>query len=86
MSIRYRGFEKSDLEVILKRLVEQKHEPVASVTFNGETTVFRSPAAIEEGIRELEAEIQRIEDVAAGKTRRRSWVFNPGVKSGKGYL
>lgn len=86
MSIRFRSFSDEKLQSFLDQLVEQQTSGVASVSYNGETTTFSSPANIERAILSIETELDRREAAAAGKTRRRSWVFNPGVMSGKGYL
>ncbi len=85
--IRYRGFgtDQQILELI-HSLVVQKASGRAVVDFNGTRLEFNSPAQIELTIQDLEKEIARREAVAAGKTKRRSWIFNPDLPSGGGYL
>jgi hypothetical protein len=85
-SIRYRNNTDAELMAVVEKLVAQKHTGHASLDFNGQTIAFNSPALIEEMIRELEGEIATREAKAAGKTKRRSWLFNPALPGGKGYL
>ncbi len=84
MLIRFRSLSDADLEAMLASLVEQQHSGVASVSQNGESITFSTPEKIERAIQRLEAEIQRREDVAAGITRRKSWVSYP--TGSKGWL
>lgn len=85
-SIRFRSIEDANLQQIIDQLVAQKHTGHASVDFNGQAVSFNSPGAIEQMIRDLEAEVVKREDAMAGRTKRRTWLHNPTLTSGKGYL
>ncbi len=82
MAIRYRNLDDGRLGEILDELVEGQLSGVASITQNGETVTFRGPAEIERQIVAVEREIQRREDLAAGITRRRSFVSYPRTSKG----
>lgn len=85
-SIRYRAVEDTELATTITKLNAQKWSGRATVDFNGSRIDFNSPRMIEEMIVELENEIARREALAAGKTKRRSWLFTPSMPDGKGYL
>jgi len=74
----------ADLSAALEALVEGQISGVASVSQNGETVTFRGPSEIERQIKMIEAEIQRLDDIAAGVTRRKSWVTY--ASGGKGWV
>jgi dihydrodipicolinate synthase/N-acetylneuraminate lyase len=82
MTIRYRNFDDERLQEVMDDLVEGQISGVASITQNGETITFRGPAEIEKQIQAVEKEIQRREDVAAGITRKRSYVSYPRTSKG----
>ncbi|WP_265499564.1 hypothetical protein [Paracoccus beibuensis] len=70
MAIRYSAFDDAKLHAWLEQLVEQQHSGVASVSYNGETTVFSSPANIEAAISGVEKELARRWARRAAKARR----------------
>lgn len=82
MAIRYRNFDDARLDEVMDDLVEGQISGVASVTQNGETITFRGPSEIEKQIQSVEREIQRREDLAAGVTRKRSYVSYPKTSKG----
>ena len=85
-SIRYRSLDDAQLQATIDRLVAQKHSGRASVDLNGQSVSFTSPAAIERMIQDLEGEVMKREAAASGQTTRRTWLHNPTLTSGKGYL
>ena len=70
MSHRYSSFDDAKLRAWLDQLVEQSVSGVASVSYNGETTVFSSIANIESAIVSIERELGRRAARRAGKARR----------------
>lgn len=85
-AIRFRGYSDEELAAIVKSLVAQIGTGRATVAINGNAVSFSSPAQIETMIVAVEREIVAREDAAAGRTKRRSWVFRPNMPDGKGYL
>lgn len=82
MSIRFRGFTKQELETMLTDLVRQQASGIASITINGEATVFSTPEKIEKAVVSLENEIQRLEDIEENRKRSAVNVFYSNGEKG----
>lgn len=84
--IRYSRKSDDELHAFLDQLVEQKHNGVATVSYNGETTTFTGQASIELNIVEIETEISRRYALRAGRARRSPVRVEYPRNIGKGFL
>ena len=66
MAIRYKSIETPELEEMLADLVRQLGNGVATVSYQGTTTTYSSPAQIRIAIAEFESELIRRTRAAAG--------------------
>lgn len=85
MALRFASLTDAQLREMLTSLVQQIASGVASVSINGITTTYSTPANIRAAIDEIEAELIDRDMAAAGVGKRSALAPQYPSFTGKGY-